>query len=53
MKINWFVIFLLAIAVVFLLVFVIRRNQKEKKKLEKFLDHDFSKDKKSELNDED
>jgi preprotein translocase subunit YajC len=43
MEINWLVLGVLAVVVIGLIVFLIRRNQKEKKKLEKFLNNDFKK----------
>lgn len=44
----------LAVIVIALIIFIIRRNLKDKKTLETFLDHDFNKEKNkdSELNDE-
>ena len=48
MEINWIIIALLAVVVIALLIFLIRRNLKDKKTLETFLDHDFNKDEKEE-----
>lgn len=41
MQINWIVIFVFAAVVIAVVIFTIRRNLKDKKTLETFLDHDF------------
>ena len=43
MQINYSVIVVLAIVVIALVIFIIRKNLKDKKTLETFLDHDFNK----------
>lgn len=43
MRINYTVIVVLAIVVIALVIFIIRKNLKDKKTLETFLDHDFNK----------
>ena len=53
MRINYTVIVVLAIVVIALVIFIIRKNLKDKKTLETFLDHDFNKnDNDSGVNDE-
>ena len=46
MGINWIVLVFLAVIIIALVLFLIRRNLKDKKTLETFLNHDFNKDKK-------
>jgi len=48
MGINWIVLVFLAVIIIALVLFLIRRNLKDKKTLETFLNHDFNKDKKEE-----
>ncbi|MDR7209707.1 hypothetical protein [Flavobacterium piscis] len=43
MEINWIIIGIVAVFVVVLIVFTIRKNQKEKKKLTDLLNNDFKK----------
>lgn len=43
MEINWIVIGAFALAVLVLILFMIKKNQKEKKKLTEFLNNDFKK----------
>lgn len=54
MEINWIVISVLAFLVVIFIVFLIRENQKAKKKYVHFLNNDFKKanEQESDLNDE-
>jgi len=53
MDINWNIIGVVAIFVVILVVLTIRKNLKEKKKLEKLLNNDFKKAEKDDVNAED
>ncbi|WP_165830148.1 hypothetical protein [Flavobacterium hydrophilum] len=43
MEINWIVIGAFALAVLVLVLFMIKKNQKEKKKLTEFLNNEFEK----------
>ncbi|MEL1255036.1 hypothetical protein AAEO57_14700 [Flavobacterium sp. DGU38] len=43
MEINWIVLSAVAVVVFILIVFMIRKNQKEKKKLTDLLNNDFKK----------
>jgi len=43
MKINWLVIGVVIVGVLFLIFFLIRQNQKDKKELENKLNNDFKK----------
>ncbi|MCI9844232.1 hypothetical protein [Flavobacterium pectinovorum] len=43
MEINWIVIGVVAIVLIALILFMIKKNQKEKKKLTDFLNNDFKK----------
>ena len=53
MEINWFIIGIVAAFVVVLIVFTVRKNQKEKKKLTHLLNNDFKKPVEDEPNFED
>lgn len=53
MEINWYLIAILAVLVVALVVYTVRQNFKEKKKLEHKLNNDFKKREPSEYNDKD
>ncbi len=54
MEINWVIISIVIICVLFLIVFLIRKNQKDKKKYTNFLNNDFKKadEQESDLNDD-
>ena len=54
MGINWVIISIVIICVLFLIVFLIRKNQKDKKKYTNFLNNDFKKadEQESDLNDD-
>ena len=54
MEINWVIVSILIICVLFLIVFLLRKNQKDKKKYTNFLNNDFKKadEQESDLNDE-
>jgi uncharacterized protein YoxC len=41
MKINWILLGAVAVGLIVLIVFIIKKNQKEKKKLTEFLNNDF------------
>ncbi|MEO7976909.1 hypothetical protein [Flavobacterium sp.] len=43
MEINWVIIGILAVCVIIFVVFTVRKNQKEKKKLTNLLNNDFKK----------
>ena len=53
MEINWIVLGTVAVLVVALIVFIIKKNQKEKKKLTDRLNNDFKKAEDDELDFED
>ncbi|WJS95401.1 hypothetical protein NYQ10_02875 [Flavobacterium johnsoniae] len=53
MDINWNIIGVVAILVIILVVLTIRKNLKEKKKLENLLNNDFKKTEKDDVNAED
>lgn len=55
MEVNWFILGTVAVFVVILLVYLIRKDQKDKKKVVKFFGKDYKSayEKESELNDED
>lgn len=48
MEINWTILGIVAAVLLVLIVFVIRKNQKEKKKLTEFLNNDFQKNQEEE-----
>ena len=54
MEINWVIISIVIICVLFLIVFLIRKNQKDKKKYTNFLNNDFMKadEQESDLNED-
>ena len=54
MEINWVIIGIIIICVLLLIVFLIRKNQKDKKKYTHFLNNDYKKtdEKESDLNDD-
>ncbi len=54
MEINWVIVGIVSICVVILIVFLIRKNQKDKKKYTHFLNNDYKKadEKESDLNDD-
>jgi beta-lactam-binding protein with PASTA domain len=54
MEINWIIVGIVAICVVILIVFLIRKNQKDKKKYTHFLNNDYKKanEEESDLNDD-
>ncbi len=54
MEINWVIVSIVTICVLLLIVFLIRKNQKDKKKYTNFLNNDFKKanDEESDLNDD-
>lgn len=43
MKINWIIMGIVAVVLIALIVFMIKKNQKEKKKLTELLNNDFKK----------
>lgn len=43
MKINWIIMGIVAVLLIALIVFMIKKNQKEKKKLTELLNNDFKK----------
>ena len=43
MEINWILLGAVAVVLIGLIVFIIKKNQKEKKKLTEFLNNDFKK----------
>lgn len=53
MEINWIVVSIVIICVLILIVFLIRKNQKDKKEYTHFLNNDFkkAKEEESDLND--
>ncbi|CAM3725746.1 hypothetical protein [Flavobacterium chungbukense] len=53
MDVNWNIIGVVAILVAILVVLTIRKNLKEKKKLENLLNNDFKKTEKDDVNAED
>lgn len=55
MEINWPVLGIIAIGMIILIGFLIKKNQKDKKKLTKMLNNDFKKAKKEDIdgNDDD
>jgi len=53
MKINWIVIGVVALLVIILVILTLRKNQKEKRKLENLLNNDFKKTDKDDVNAED
>jgi uncharacterized membrane protein YvbJ len=54
MKINWVIVSIVIICVLILIVFLIRKNQKDKKKYTNFLNNDYKKanEEESDLNDD-
>ena len=54
MEINWVIVSIVIICVLILIVFLIRKNQKDKKKYTHFLNNNFKKadEKESDLNDD-
>ena len=54
MEINWVIVSIVIICVLILIVFIIRKNQKDKKEYTHFLNNDFkkAKEEESDLNDE-
>ncbi|RKS93750.1 hypothetical protein BC952_1591 [Flavobacterium limicola] len=54
MEINWIVVSIVIICVLILIVFLIRKNQKDKKEYTHFLNNDFkkAKEEESDLNDD-
>lgn len=54
MKINWIVVGIVIFCALILIVFLIRKNQKEQKKYTDFLNNDFKKadEEESDLNDD-
>ena len=54
MEINWVIVGIVMICVLILIVFLIRKNQKDKKKYTHFLNNDYKKTKEeeSDLNDD-
>ncbi|WP_426094331.1 hypothetical protein [Flavobacterium sp. DSR2-3-3] len=54
MKINWIVVSIVIICMLVLIVFLIRKNQKDKKKYIDFLNNDFKKadEEESDLNED-
>ncbi len=54
MKINWIVVSIVIICMLVLIVFLIRKNQKDKKKYTDFLNNDFKKadEEESDLNED-
>ena len=54
MKINWIIVGIVIICVLILIVFLIRKNQKDKKQYTDFLNNDFKKinEEESDLNDD-
>ena len=54
MKINWIIVGIVIICVIILIVFLIRKNQKDKKEYTYFLNNDFKKvnEEESDLNDD-
>ncbi|WP_281310738.1 hypothetical protein [Flavobacterium flavigenum] len=53
MEINWIIIGVVAVGLILLILFMIRKNQKEKKKLTEFLNNDYKKSEEDELDFED
>lgn len=53
MEINWIVIGIVAVLIVLLVVVTVRKNLKEKKKLENLLNNDFKKAEKDRVDAED
>ncbi|BDU23813.1 hypothetical protein [Flavobacterium sp. GSB-24] len=53
MEINWIVIGVVALLVIILVILTLRKNQKEKRKLENLLNNDFKKTDKDDVNAED
>lgn len=55
MEINWIIVGILLICVVILIVFIIKKNQKDKKEYTNFLNNDYKKanQEESDLNDDD
>jgi uncharacterized membrane protein YvbJ len=53
MEINWVIVSIIIICVLILIVFLIRKNQKDKKEYTHFLNNDFkkAKEEESDLND--
>ncbi|CAM4126359.1 hypothetical protein FLSI110296_15120 [Flavobacterium sinopsychrotolerans] len=54
MEINWVIVSIVIICVLILIVFIIRKNQKDKKEYTHFLNNDFkkAKEEESDLNDD-
>ena len=52
MKVNWTVLGVFLFFVILLVVYLIKRNLKDKKELSEFLNNDFNNDEESELNNE-
>jgi preprotein translocase subunit YajC len=54
MEINWIVVSIVIICVLILIVFLVRKNQKDKKEYTHFLNNDFkkAKEEESDLNDD-
>lgn len=53
MEINWIIIGVVAVGLILLILFMIRKNQKEKKKLTEFLNNDYKKSEEDEPDFED
>lgn len=55
METNWIIIGIVAFCIIILIVFILRKNLKDKKDLTKFLNNDYknTNENESELNDED
>ena len=49
MEVNWTIIGVIGVAIVVLIGFLIRQNQKDENKLEKFLNNDYKKEAEEEL----
>ena len=52
MKVNWTVLGVFLFFVILLVVYLIKRNLKDKKELSEFLNNDFNNNEESELNNE-
>lgn len=54
MEINWIIVGIVVFCMIILIVFLVRKNQKEKKKYTHFLNNDYKKanEEESDLNDE-
>lgn len=53
MEINWVIIGILVVVVIFLIAFITKKNQKDKKKLTDLLNNDFKKPDEDEIDFED